>query len=256
MAENPRGLQLTFRQRLTWFAHLFKALTRQYHTGLGQRLRGLIDADAVIVDVGAHAGQHAKLFAAMVPKGQVYAFEPGLYALSILEIVRRWRRLGNITTVPLGLSDKPCVETLHVPLKRSGTMGFGLSHIGADTSGRETVSEEIRLTTLDRFVEEAALKRLDFIKVDIEGWEVNFLKGAMETIEKFKPSLLLEVMHDSLARASATPQQVFDLLLPLGYQPYETFEHQGYAMRRVDGFEGEADYLFVPREKAHLVEAR
>lgn len=247
--------RLSPRQRLTWFAHLFKALTRQYHIELGERLRVIIADDAVVVDVGAHAGQHTKLFAAMVPKGHVYAFEPGRYALSILEIVRRVRRLDNVTTVPIGLSDTPSVETLHVPLKRHGTMGFGLSHMGADVSGRKVVSEDITLTTLDHFVAEQELMRLDFIKVDIEGWEVNFLKGALGAIAKFRPTLLLEVTHSSLARAGATPQQVFDLLLPLDYQPFMTRKSNDYAMRRVEGFESEADYLFVPREKAHLIAA-
>ena len=255
MNKNRPPPRLSLHQRLTWFAHLYKALARQYHAELGDELRAIIADDAVVVDVGAHAGQHAKLFAAMVPKGHVYAFEPGLYALSILEIVRRWRRLDNVTTVPLGLSDKPSVETLHVPLKRSGSMGFGLSHMGPDHSGRKVVSEQIKLTTLDVFAAEQSLTRVDFIKVDIEGWELNFLKGAMGTIAKFLPTLLLEVTHGSLARAGATPQQIFDLLLPLGYQAFETRKSRNYVMRRVDGFESEADYLFVPREKVHLIAA-
>lgn len=247
------GPDLTFRQRLTWLAHLYKAVAYQYHRDLGRGVQPLIGRDAVIVDVGAHAGQHTKLFARMVPEGHVYAFEPGVYARSILNIVFKLRRFANLTLVPLGLSDAVTTETLNVPLKRHGSMGFGLSHMGPQTDGRETVSEDIQLTTLDQFVKDNGLSRIDFIKVDIEGWEVHFLRGAMVSIERFRPAIMLEVIEPILARAGATPAEIFDGLLPLDYVVFATSEHDAYRMKLVEGFTGAADYMFVPKERAHLV---
>lgn len=253
VAASYGGLRLTFRQRLTWVAHLFKALVYQYHKPLAGRLRALIPSDGVVVDVGAHSGQHSKLFAQMVPRGSVYAFEPGGYARSILKIVIGLRRLSNVSLFEVGLSDRPMSETLRVPLKRSGSMGFGLSHIGAGTNGRETVSEDIVLTTLDIFVREQNLSRLDFIKVDIEGWEVHFLRGAKETIARFRPSILIEVVEPILRRAGSTSADVFNELLPLDYLAFETFERSDYSMKLVEGVGRGGDYLFVPRARAGLV---
>ncbi|MFZ3032810.1 MAG: FkbM family methyltransferase [Parvibaculum sp.] len=253
VSARSNGPDLTFRQRLTWLAHLYKAVAYQYHRDLGRGVQPLIGRDAVIIDVGAHAGQHTKLFARMVPEGHVYAFEPGVYARSILEIVFRLRRFANLTLVPLGLSDAVTTETLHVPLKRRGSMGFGLSHMGPQTDGRETASEDIQLTTLDQFVKDNALSRIDFIKVDIEGWEVHFLRGAMASIERFRPAIMLEVIEPILARAGATPAEIFDALLPHDYVVFATSEHDAYRMNPVDGFTGAADYMFVPKERAHLV---
>ena len=247
------GLRLNFRQRLTWLAHLFKALAYQYHKPLAGRLRTLIPSDGVIVDVGAHSGQHSKLFAQMAPHGSVYAFEPGGYARSILKIVIGWRRLSNVSLLGVGLSDRPMSETLHVPLKRSGSMGFGLSHMGAGVTGREAVSEEVVLTTLDIFAREQNLSRLDFIKVDIEGWEAHFLRGAKETIARFRPSILIEVVEPILRRAGSTPADVFNELLPLDYLVFETREREDYSMKPVQGLGRAGDYLFVPRERADLV---
>jgi FkbM family methyltransferase len=244
---------LTFRQRLTWGAHLFKAVAYQYHRPLAARLRMLIPQDGVVADVGAHSGQHSKLFAHMTPRGRVYAFEPGGYALSILRIVIGLRRLSNVSLVAMGLSDRAMVETLYVPLKRRGTLGFGLSHMGAQTDGRATTSEEVKLTTLDIFVREQNLSRLDFIKVDIEGWEAHFLRGAKETIARFRPAILIEVAEPILLRAGSTPADIFNALQPLDYAIFETFERADYNMKSVSGFGAGADYLFVPRERAHLV---
>ncbi|MDO8290842.1 MAG: FkbM family methyltransferase [Parvibaculum sp.] len=250
------GPALTFRQSLTWTAHLFKAVIRQYHKDLGAKLAPLIARDAVIVDVGAHSGQHSKLFAGMAPDGHVYAFEPGAYARSILSRMVRLRGLSNVTVVPFGMSDKASTETLHVPLKRSGTMGFGLSHIGADNDdGRATATETIQLTTLDIFAEAQKLTRLDFVKVDIEGWEAHFLKGALGTIKRLRPIVLIEVVEHVLARAGTTPADIFDAMAPLDYVAFENSEHDGYVMRRVEGFRHSMDIMFVPSEKAHLVDA-
>lgn len=249
-----RGARLSLRQRLTWAAHFFKALAYQYHREFGPRIAALVPADGVIVDVGAHSGQFAKLFGRLVPRGTVYAFEPGHYALSILRPVLRLRGFGNVRIVPSGLSDREGAEVLNIPLKKRGSVGFGLAHIGRDVSGRAVVSEEIALTTLDAFAAGEKLARLDFIKCDIEGWELHFLRGATETLARLRPSLMLEVAPWALERVNATPQEIFDIFAPLRYRLFRTHEKEGYRFHPVAGFDGPADYLFVPEEKAALVE--
>lgn len=72
----------TLRARTSYCAHLFKALTRQHHREIMPMIAPYITQDSVIVDVGAHAGQFTKMFSAMVPRGHVYAFEPGSVAES------------------------------------------------------------------------------------------------------------------------------------------------------------------------------
>jgi hypothetical protein len=99
------------------------------------------------------------------------------------------------------------------------------------------------------------LSRLDFIKVDIEGWEAHFLRGAKETIARFRPAILIEVAEPILRRAGSTPADIFNALQPLDYAVFETFEHADYRMKPTDGLGRGADYLFVPRERAHLVQA-
>lgn len=246
---------LSFRQRLTWLAHFFKALAYQYHRDFGTRIGPLIPAAGVVLDVGAHSGQFAKLFGRLVPQGTVYAFEPGHYALSILRPVLQLRGFRNVRILPVGLSDRAGAETLNVPLKKSGTMGFGLAHLGEDVSGRQVARQRIELTTLDDFAAAEKLQRLDFIKADIEGMELHFLRGAMATIGRLRPALMLEVVPWALSRVDAVPQDIFDLFAPLGYRVFRTREHDGYRFEPVHGFAGAADYLFVPEEKVPLLPA-
>src|SRR6201999_789735 len=85
------------RARLTFWAHLFKALARQHHTELIPILRPVLPQDGIVFDVGAHGGRMGQLFALMAPQGHVYAFEPGAYALSILRPMVRLNGRGRIS---------------------------------------------------------------------------------------------------------------------------------------------------------------
>jgi len=237
---------LSLRARLSWCAHLWKAATQQHHRAYAPLFRRFVPADGVVFDVGAHAGQFAKLFAGIAREGRVYAFEPGGYALSILRRVVALHRLRNVEICPLGLSDRAQTETLHVPVKRSGSMGFGLSHFGAET--RASVGETVTLTTIDAFAAERKLARLDFIKADIEGWELRMLAGGAATIARLRPALLLEVQAAHLARAGDTPAGLWRFFAGLDYDA-EHVEAEGAAIRLSPAPEPhDGDVLWSPRK--------
>jgi FkbM family methyltransferase len=223
-----------------WLAHVLKAATQQHHLEFREAFRPHVPDDAVVFDVGAHAGQFSKLFAALAPRGRVFAFEPSAYARSVLKPALAWNRVRNVEIVPLGLSDADGAMVLHTPIKKRGQLGFGLAHLGDDTGSRATQEQTIRLATLDGFAAGRGLDRLDFIKADVEGWELHMLQGAVRTLSAFRPALFLEVVGSSLARAAARPDEVFALLAPLGYRARKARD-----FRPVDGFDGDGDYLFT-----------
>lgn len=66
-------MRLTLRQRASWLARLYKACAQQHHEALRPILAPHVPAVGVVVDIGAHAGQFAKLFARLAPRGRVYA---------------------------------------------------------------------------------------------------------------------------------------------------------------------------------------
>jgi FkbM family methyltransferase len=240
MARDSEGATLGLGARMGWLAHVLKAATQQHHLEFRDAFRPYVPDDAVVFDVGAHAGQFSKLFAAMAPRGRVFAFEPSGYARSVLEPALGWNRVRNVEIVPTGLSDADGTLVLHTPIKKRGQLGFGLAHLGEDTSGRATQQQTIRLTTLDAFVTERGLTRLDFIKADVEGWELHMLKGAGRTLAQFRPALFLEVVGSSLARAGAAPGEIWAQLEPIGYRALKA---PGF--RPVDAFAGDGDYLFT-----------
>ncbi len=202
-------------------AHLWKAVARQHHRELLPALARCIPHDAIVFDVGAHAGQFAKLFAALAVEGRVYAIEPGSYARAILRTAIGARRLNNVTVLPVALGAESRLETLHIPLKASGALGFGLSYFGAGESRwRRVATETVAQTTIDALAASFGLDRLDFIKADIEGSERRMLEGAQRTLERLRPCLLIELTEAHLARAGDTIADTFGFLAKCGYRAF------------------------------------
>ena len=206
----------------SFLAHLFKATTQQHHRALFPTIARLIPPTAVVFDVGAHSGQYAKLFARAAAEGRVYAFEPGSYARSILRTVVWARGLANVAVLPMALGAAAGLDILSVPVKGRGSFGFGLAHLGTPQERWEAVAQElVSLTTLDAVAATLALDRLDFVKADIEGWELSLLRGGERTLRRFRPRLLIELSGEHLARAGDRLDDAFAFLAGLNYAAFE-----------------------------------
>jgi len=232
-----------YRGRITagFFAHVFKAVCKQHHREMLPLLAPLIPADGVVLDVGAHAGQYAKLFARLARHGQVYAIEPQSYARRILRTAIRLNRLRNVEILPLALGAAPGTATLTIPVKASGSYGFGLAHLGPHTRAGSAETETIRITTIDALVAKLGLTRLDFIKADIEGWEQAMVEGGRATLARFKPALLIELNEAHLRRAGGSVAALWRMLVALGYRA-QAGEPGGAMLDQPR----EGDVLFLP----------
>jgi FkbM family methyltransferase len=134
----------------------------------------------VVIDIGAWIGDFSAYATHL--GAQVYAFEPSPENLDILEKTSQLN--GGFTIVPYGLANETGV-------------GFALSHhaIFGQTKLVTTEAGNIKITTLDHFVRENKIQKIDFIKADIEGMEREMLKGATWTLKNLKPRLSLCTYH-------------------------------------------------------------
>jgi FkbM family methyltransferase len=95
---------------------------------------------------------------------------------------------GVIHPVQKGLGSSECETDISINEKNSG----GNSIVGM---AQQDITEKISITTLDKFVEENRLERVDFIKSDIEGAERDMLKGATNVLKTFAPKLAICTYH-------------------------------------------------------------
>ena len=94
-----------------------------------------------------------------------------------------------VTVIPMGLSDLSGRQTIFTAGDISGVPSSSIVFAG------QGCRIEARFTSLDDWVRENSISRVDFIKVDIEGAERNLLAGAQETLRRFKPRLAICTYH-------------------------------------------------------------
>jgi FkbM family methyltransferase len=145
-----------------------------------------------ILDIGAFIGDSALIFSELKPR-KIYAFEPEYKNYGLLQQTVAINNLNDmIIPVQKGIGDSERRRRLHIDRAASTLLDTGWAD--------ETI--EIEMTTIDKFVIDNNLDA-GLIKMDIEGFELSAIKGAIETIKKFRPILLMAVYH--------TPQDFFEI---------------------------------------------
>jgi FkbM family methyltransferase len=143
---------------------------------------------SVFIDVGAYIGPYTILAAKAVgATGRVIALEPDPTNRRQLEKNLQLNGISTCTVVPLAVWS--C----------SGRIGWSeAERPDWHRACEEASSGAIEATTLDDLVADHALDRIDWIKMDIEGGEVEALRGAQRTLARFRPALFIEI-HDTIA---------------------------------------------------------
>jgi FkbM family methyltransferase len=184
--------------------------------------------EAVYFDVGANNGYFYCLkVARKYPGCRIHAFEPDSRALFLLRKNIEFNGARNITVVPVALADYAGIGKMPAFL---GASGFLIRNGGSAPS-----PVAVQVNTLDNYVEEQGIDRLDLMKVDIEGGEFDFLKGSKSVLARFRPPLIVELKEELLRRSHASADDIRAF--------FQTLDYRGYQIV------GSNDALFIPREK-------
>lgn len=165
------------------------------------RMRGLIPEGGTVIDCGTSIGDHTVTYASWVgPTGKVLGFEanPDVAECCALNLKPYpWATIYNI-----GLSNEEGSADIQLDAN------VGASHL--------VEGKGIKLNKLDSFIEQMN-GRCDFIKVDIEGYEPKMIAGAIQTIRKFHPAIMMEVNKGALERQGFNPDILLRQLRQLDY---------------------------------------
>ncbi len=175
----------------------------------------------VVFDLGAYCGATTQAFSEVVGvDGKVYAFEPDLQNYEALTRNIKRHEMGNVVVVRKGIwSSESTLEFLS-----EGNMGSGVKTF----LDRPGASNRVAVTSISQAVRDLKIQRLDFIKMDIEGAEVEALLGAKDALKRFAPRLVVEphkvrgqmttsevcnLLHANRYRCEVIPQGQLDLPL-------------------------------------------
>jgi FkbM family methyltransferase len=162
----------------------------------------------VVVDGGAYSGTFTLIAAKKVgDNGKVIAFEPDTESYRRLLANIRLNHLENVVAVPKGLWSSDTT----LPFSDTHTIG---SSIVFDGHRGESIID-LPVVSLDRELERLGIEKVDFIKMDVEGAEVEAIKGARNTLAKSDAKLAIASYH--VLRGRETSLELEELLGEMGY---------------------------------------
>jgi FkbM family methyltransferase len=182
---------------LQWhFMHRPKSAEREL-----EYLRRIVPKGAVTVDVGANCGLYTRQLARL--SKQVHAFEP---SRPMADLLRR-TSATNVSVHEVALSDRSGDAELFIPQSEDGLV-HGLASLEPQPSmpGRHLVSTHVPTARLDAVVDHDVA----FVKIDVEGHELNVLNGATELVEHCQPVFLVEAEDRHRAQATRSVFEYFD----------------------------------------------
>ena len=147
-----------------------------------------INAKSICFDVGAHGGSWSRGLAHAVPQGHVYSFEALPYYADVLRKTMKLLGERRVTVLNRAVAEKNGSVQM-ARRDRDGNTLTGKTHVAINGEApQEMVS--VPAITLDSFWREIDEKQIDFIKCDVEGFELFVLRGARELIKHCQPRLL------------------------------------------------------------------
>ena len=189
-----------------------------------------ITKDSIVLEGGCHIGSHTLKLASLCK--QLYGFEPLPSSNKLLVDNISINNIDNVTIFNKGLSNIISKEKYQwISENNPGGAGLCNNCLGDLSDFRNTIGNEIinvDLTTIDSL----NLDQLDFIKLDIEGYEKYAIEGGINTIKKCKPIITIESWKSHAGDVDINhTKEEFNMLIEIGYN-----------MHQISG----PDFIFIP----------
>lgn len=199
--------------------------------------RKFLNKNSIILDIGANIGLHSLYFSSIATNGYVYSFEPSRKTFNLLD--QNLSNIKNVLPINVGLG------------KETQILEFLETTDNAFSSFKDTKRKPIKAKSmvlcckLDDIIKLLNLNTINFIKIDVEGFEQEVIEGMNEVILKYKPIIFCEIYKGD--NSNLNPEKTINTVYQYGYNVYvigdntlnEYKEHSDYFQ----------NYLFIPKTK-------
>lgn len=223
-----------------WFR--LELLTGQHEIETAKLLRRLVQPGMIVLDVGAHVGYYTRLLSRTAgARGRVIAFEPHPGTHQVLR--QNTRALANVTPLQAAVAEREGSAELYdyLMMSASGSLHYDESlarlqraQMGAgDLAPRDREAFEmqrfrVETVTIDGCLARLGIKRVDVVKMDIEGAELGALRGMRETIAASPGlQLVMEYNPGALHAFGHDPREALEELMRMGFESVEAIEADG-----------------------------
>ena len=208
VTRNHVNYKLDISDIVDWFIYFgFKETSRE-------SLLNLIDENQTIIDIGANVGNVSLQIAYLLgDHGHVHSFEPDPLNFKRIEANVKRNDFKNIQLNNLGLGNEE--GSFHIATVNEGNQG--MNRIVGEHSDLKNL-RKIEVTTLDNYVEKNHLKKINLIKIDVEGFEYNVLMGALNVIKNNHPIFFIELDDNNLLEQGHSAKKLIELLERFHYE--------------------------------------
>ncbi len=204
----------------------------------------LIKEDYTVFDIGANIGWYTTHIAKNLKNGKVYAFEPipNTYKQLAQNVVLN--KYQNILLNNFALTDKK--QTLIFYYSPLNTVASSSRNI---MENDEAVKVECDASTIDDFVAENKISKIDFIKCDVEGAEYFVYQGGIKTFTEYKPIIFTEMLRKWAAKFDYHPNDIIKLFIKIGYKCYVINIGKLREVKEVTENTKETNFIFLHPDK-------
>lgn len=172
-------------------------------------IKKIVKEGNTVIDVGANIGIHTVTMANCVGKtGHVYAFEPSQNNVKLLRQTMKLNGFHNVSIIDKAVSDKPGKSLFYLS---NGISAHSLTDFGYNKG-----SVEIDVESLDHFFENLD-KKIDFLKIDAEGYDFKVLRGMQNILKNSDLKFLIEFFPERLKKAGDSPSEFLQFLFENGF---------------------------------------
>jgi FkbM family methyltransferase len=177
-----------------------------------------------VVDIGANIGAHTFNLAKIVgEKGSVLAFEPMEWAFNKLKNNYDLNNFSNIILENIGLSDETIDKEEHFrsswPVDKKTLSRLFTDQTKEIDSNNVKIRNKLQFFKLDDYLKKYN-KNIDFIKLDVDGYELKILKGAKDTLNNNSPIIIMELCPECILRCGDSIEELVNYLDQMGYKFY------------------------------------
>ena len=205
------------------------------------------------LDVGAHFGFFSLLASELIgPDGEIIAFEPMPVTRARLKRNLSSRSAAGRTKIlDVAAFDRECDLTVHDHGEAHSSFNSAFDARGLASAGTPV---NVKASPIDTVLADQTLSRVDVIKIDAESAEMNVLRGAQQTIDRFRPVLIAE-LGDFDVEGAPLSREIVDWVVARGYRPVEC-RKVGFALHQPKERYGYLNLMFVPDERIDQVDVR
>jgi FkbM family methyltransferase len=188
----------------------------------------------IVLDIGGNIGQTALMMAKKLGNtGSIYSFEP--YPVTFQQLEKNLSLNGvisnKIQAVNTALGERPGKMMMYQDCVTNSGANRMVPQAMATTNGNDQVS--VPVSTIDIFVQQESLDIIDFIKIDVEGFEMQVLQGGAHTLADLKPRLFIELDDNNLKKQGSSAAELCRYLQSLGYTIYEEGKQEVFVLDRL-----------------------